>query len=98
MKCAPPVAGMPLVIQPKGLDPKRQWYFYQEIRQFVPETFQEIVAPLPNVPTPRTVTAENDSETSDDNDDDTASPPPKCGRGRGRGQIRCRGRPKKLQL
>ena len=41
---------MPITITPKGLDAKRQWYLYDEIRQFVEPSSQDLVTPLSLVP------------------------------------------------
>ena len=81
MKCDAPVEGMPPVVQPKDLYPKRQWYLYQEIRQFVSDEHKDRVAPLPRVPQPGNVTVESDSGS--DNAVPSAS---KRGRGQSRGQ------------
>lgn len=43
---------MPSIIVPKGLNAKRQWYLYQEIRPFTAEEFQDITCPRPTVPKP----------------------------------------------
>ena len=47
----------PTIILPKGLDAKRQWYLYDEIRQFAGESKQDLVTPLPLVPKPGRVIA-----------------------------------------
>jgi len=31
-----------------GLDTRRQWYLYNQIRQFVAEPWQDVLCPLPN--------------------------------------------------
>ena len=40
----------PEVIPAKGLSPDRQWYLYDQIRQFCPESTKDLVCPLPSVP------------------------------------------------
>ena len=42
---------LPDVIQPKGLDAKRQWYLYEQIRIFCPTNLQaDMTCPKPLVP------------------------------------------------
>ncbi|GFO33241.1 hypothetical protein PoB_005974600 [Plakobranchus ocellatus] len=50
----PPEHAMPESIAPKGLDLKRQWYLYDEIREFVlgEENLKDLVAPMPASPRP----------------------------------------------
>ena len=43
---------MPDVIPPKGLNPDRQWYLYEQIRPFCPPNNQDTTCPLPTVPRP----------------------------------------------
>ena len=40
----------PDVIPPKGLNPDRQWYLYEQIRPFCPPSDQDTTCPLPTVP------------------------------------------------
>ena len=75
---------MPQVIQPKGLEHKRQRYLFNEIREFVADEKQDIVCPDPG-PAP----VSSDAESSDT--EEISPPPPKRGRGRGRGERRGRG-------
>ena len=42
----------PDVIPPKGLNPDRQWYLYEQIRPFCPPNDQDTTCPLPTVPRP----------------------------------------------
>lgn len=43
----------PPAIQPRGLDPARQWYLYDNIRQFCSSNLaKDITCPLPSVPRP----------------------------------------------
>ena len=74
---------MPAIIQPRGLDAKRQWYLYQEIRPFTAPHCQEITTPLPAVPKRAQV---DDTPADSDSDDEDLPPPPptKSARGRGR--------------
>ena len=44
---------MPTKKEPKGLDAKRQWYLYEQIRPFCPTTLQaDYTCPKPTVPKP----------------------------------------------
>ncbi|GFS06824.1 synaptonemal complex protein 2-like [Elysia marginata] len=53
----------PATIISEGLNTKRQWYLYEEIRQFVDVQKQDLVAPLPLVSKPgRRVAADSDIE------------------------------------
>ena len=73
---------MPQTIEPKGLDAKRQWYLYDEIRPFTAECCQDITTPLPAVP--KTQKQRVEAVLTSDSDDDIPPPPPKSSRGRGR--------------
>ena len=44
---------MPEVIVPPGLSHERQWYLHDEIREFLPHQYQDVVAPLPTVDKPK---------------------------------------------
>jgi len=44
--------GYPQEIPPPGLDPSRQWYLYEEIREFCDSRFMDEVCPLPSVQKP----------------------------------------------
>ena len=45
-----PTSGdLPLLITPTGLDATRQWYLYNEIREYCSEETQDRVCPLPRV-------------------------------------------------
>jgi len=37
----------PAAIKPPGLDPARQWYLYNNIRQFVPDDSKDVLCPRP---------------------------------------------------
>ena len=71
------------VIHPKGLDAKRQWYLYDEIRPFTAYRCQDVSTPRPAVVKPKQKPRE--AEMSD-SDDDVPPPPSKSARGRGRGR------------
>ena len=43
-------ASSPETIPPKGLSAERQWYLFDQIRQFCPEGTKDIVCPKPSVP------------------------------------------------
>ena len=58
-----------------GLDPQRQWYLYNSIREFVKEVNKDTLCPLPTVPRPSTHRPPERCEPS---------PPPKRARGSGR--------------
>lgn len=49
----------PAVLEPKGLDAKRQWYLYEQIRQFCPSNLEaDFTCPKPEVPKPTDNTAQ----------------------------------------
>ena len=64
---------MPQVIRPKGLDAKRQWYMYDEIRPFTAERCQDITTPLPSVA--KTKKRQVEAASSDSDGDDVPPPP-----------------------
>ena len=77
----PPRDAMPPVIPNSGLDAKRQWYLYDEIRQFVEEGLQDLVAPLPNIPKPgRTAASPEVAELEEETEAAQAAPPAKKSR------------------
>ena len=81
----PPVDGMPAQIQPKGLDAKRKWYLFEEIRPFISEECRD----LPDIPKPtRAGVIGDENIDSSDNDDAFVAPPTKHGRGQSRGVRR----------
>ena len=87
---------MPNIIEPRGLDYKRKKYLYQEIREFVAESKQDLVCPDPGpppAPAQESSSSEESSseESSNDSSDDSHSLPPRK-RGRGRGGAHGRGR------
>ena len=48
---------LPTVLTPTGLSPDRQWYLYDRIREFCPDSTKDLVCPLPSIPryTPTTL-------------------------------------------
>lgn len=79
----PTPGDLPEVIVPAGLDAKRQWYLYDEIRDFVKEECKELVCPHPAVPKPGRH-QENNYLGYDDIE-------PLANRGRRQGGVRGRG-------
>ncbi|KAF6027391.1 hypothetical protein EB796_014291 [Bugula neritina] len=50
---------LPTAISSKGLDLQRQWYLYEQIREFCkPEYTQDLVCPRPSFPKPKGKAAE----------------------------------------
>ncbi len=43
---------LPPLVTPKGLSVERQWYLFEKIREFCPESDQDITCPKPSVPKP----------------------------------------------
>ena len=41
---------LPPLVAPQGLSAERQWYLYDKIRQFCPESCENTTCPLPVVP------------------------------------------------
>ena len=54
MKCTPPWLpdpnDLPSLVPPKGLSAERQWYLYESIRPFCPDSDKDTTCPLPDVP------------------------------------------------
>lgn len=71
----PDLQALPVVIEPKGLSAKRQWYLYDSIRTFCPEDAKDVTCPLPLVPKPdsRVGTPVHDIDLGTDE----TPPPPK---------------------
>ena len=46
----PSPADLPAVITPPGLPLERQWYLYNKIREFCPDSTKDLVCPLPSEP------------------------------------------------
>ncbi len=97
---SPTATVLPERLTPSGLNPTRQWYLFQKIREFCPEEAKDVTCPMPSVPDTSTVTtpasssttATATSTTSTTATSSTAScepPPPKkarrCGICRGEG-------------
>ena len=49
----PSYTDLPPMIEPPGLSADRQWYFFEKIRPFCEEEYQDICCPLPSVPKPQ---------------------------------------------
>ena len=64
-------------VVPAGLNPQRQWYLYNSIREFVKDNDKDTLCPLPSVPWPTTRQKR-----------DSSPPPPKKASGGDRG-ARC---------
>lgn len=63
LKCKPSPLLLPPVIPPKGLDLQRQWYLYDQIRDFCKEEWKDEVCPLPALPKPGSKLDSNCSPT-----------------------------------
>ncbi len=74
----PSRATLPQQVFPKGLSAQRQWYLYDKIRSFCPESDRGITCPLPSVPKPvsRSGTPNPDALDSPDSPSPPSSPPP----------------------
>ena len=74
----PSRATLPQQVFPKGLSAQRQWYLYDKIRSFCPESDRDITCPLPSVPKPvsRSGTPNPDALDSPDSPSPPSSPPP----------------------
>ena len=75
---------LPQQIFPKGLSVERQWYLYEQIRSFCPESDKNTTCPLPSVPKSVSRSGTPNPECLRDAPDTpspTSSPPPKrlCG-------------------
>ncbi|RUS75815.1 hypothetical protein EGW08_016407 [Elysia chlorotica] len=62
---------LPPLVKPDGLSAQRQWYLYNEIREFASPEVQDLVAPLPSMPKPSRGTAQFEE------DEEIEEPPPK---------------------
>ena len=62
------VGEMPQTTRPKGLDAKREWYLYDEIRPFAAERYQDITTPLPAVANLKTQKQRVEAVSSDRDD------------------------------
>ena len=50
MKQSPPTGSLPTVLQPAGMDETRQWYLYEQFREFCDDEYKDITCPKPHVP------------------------------------------------
>ena len=50
LKQSPPTGSLPTVLQPAGMDETRQWYLYEQIREFCEDEYKDITCPKPRVP------------------------------------------------
>ena len=50
---SPSATDLPAVVTPSGLSAERQWYLFDSIREYCPETCRDDACPLPSVPRPR---------------------------------------------
>jgi len=53
LKKPPPADLLPAVIPSKGIDLHRQWYLYEQIREFCKTGTQDLVCPKPRYPKPK---------------------------------------------
>ena len=53
-----PPAELPEELTPPGLDTERQWYLFDEVREFCSEKGADITCPRPTVPNPKKLVAE----------------------------------------
>ena len=44
---------LPPILQPKGLSDERQWYLYEQVHQYCPESCKDLVCPRPATPNPK---------------------------------------------
>ena len=44
---------LPPILQPKGLSDERQWYLYEQVRQFCTDDCQDLVCSRPATPNPK---------------------------------------------
>ena len=61
---------LPPVIQPAGLSSTRQWYLYNEIRQYCTDSTKDQVCPLPTVPPPGNAEEEEEQEEEEEDEED----------------------------
>ena len=87
----PTTAELPPQILPSGLSNERQWYLYNEIREFCRHGTKDLVCPLPSAPQQHTNTREDD-DIIFENNGVTKPPVPKrprrCGICRAPGHTR----------
>jgi hypothetical protein len=87
----------PEVVHPRGLSASRQWYLYEKIREFCPESDRDVTCPLPTVPKPSSRAGTPADDADEHTQPSTANgesslPPTKkarlCGICRGEGHTR----------
>lgn len=76
---APLADDLPPITPPNGLSAKRQWYLYNQIREFFREGMEDLVCPLPSVPEPQEEQQEEQDKDESEGDGD-APPAPKRAR------------------
>lgn len=87
----PTTAELPPQISPSGLSNQRQWYLYNEIREFCRQGTEDLVCPLPSAPQEHTSTHEDNDITSEgDSVTEPSAPkrPRRCGICRAPGHTR----------
>ena len=65
---------LPSVVSPKGLSAERQWYLYDHIRPFCPDSDKDITCPLPTCPNPRSTRGTPARDATPAPDPDTVEP------------------------
>ena len=91
LEWAPSPESLPTIIHPSGLSVPRQWYLYNQIREYCRPGTEDMVCPLPKDPLPtRAVAVSGSTDLADM--EDMAPPPPKrlrkCGACGGTGHTR----------
>jgi len=66
---------LPSLVPPKYLSAERQWYLYESIRPFCPDSDKDTTCPLPDVPRPGSAPVTPDRRTQPHTED--SEPPPK---------------------
>ena len=64
---------LPQIIPPAGLDSKRQWYLYNEIREYCTDETKDLVCPLPSIDC---VQEESMDEAEEEHEDEDPIPAP----------------------
>ena len=65
---------LPSVVSPKGLSAERQWYLYEHIRPFCPDSDKDITCPLPTCPNPTSTRGTPARDATPAPDPDTVEP------------------------
>ena len=63
---------------PKGLSAERQWYFFDSIRDSVPDSDKDLTCPLPAVVRPTSSAPGTPARTAPTTGEDDVEPPSKC--------------------